>query len=255
MKAHIATTIVSITVAQLTTGCNLIGNKMRDVETSSFVCQYARYNKSNFCVDDNCTDSILYLYPKFINGEGAFRYTFLDKGKEQEENYNKLCKKHNDYGYKHKVTVIDESIIMSNIYVDFDPVRIEIISDCDFDEAHPAGSSLSDIFYFRSFTPYPFIKREYTGEKYTLINKRLDQLTAEELILSLHFEKVFDSTYEMRQLLGDNLRPQIILQHQNFPIDKQEHNLTITLTDSNGNGYTYTSAVIFKEVSSENNRI
>jgi hypothetical protein len=46
-------------------------------------------------------------------------------------------------------------------YNDCDFTSIEISSDADFDEAHPAGTNLSDLVRFMSYSPYPYIMSGY----------------------------------------------------------------------------------------------
>ena len=65
-------------------------------------------------------------------------------------------RKHHDTNYKKERSVYDH---VYGTAIDFD--SIWVFSDSDYDEAHPAGSSLNDIVRFVSTSPMPYIKSKY----------------------------------------------------------------------------------------------
>ncbi len=73
--------------------------------------------------------------------------------------FKKLCIKNNDVTYKGMY--IDYHI--GTLASDMNFTNINIVSDRDFDETHPKGSSLNDIVTFISLSPYKFIKSGYTN--------------------------------------------------------------------------------------------
>ena len=65
-------------------------------------------------------------------------------------------RKHRDTNYKKERSVNN---MVTGTAIDFD--SIWVFSDSDYDEAHPAGSSLNDIVRFVSTSPMPYIKSKY----------------------------------------------------------------------------------------------
>ena len=111
-----------------------------------------------------------------------------------EEQYNKyieLCQKHYDYNYVHEVQHLHfkredgngRGYIRGFTYFDITPISIDVFSDKDFDEAHPAGTNLKDIILFTTFSPYPFIKNGYKGVEFVKISKTLDKYTLDDFKL------------------------------------------------------------------------
>ena len=145
---------------------------------------------------------------------GSGWYAFNSEG-EMKEVYDDLCTKHNDLNYPHRVGLMNRHLPTDDIFIDTDFVSVSLVTDADYDAAHPAGADLSDIVRFISCSPYPFIKSGYSAyyhfdagefpegvediwscymgasEKlkpewdnpYHLIDKRLEDLTAEDLTL------------------------------------------------------------------------
>lgn len=75
-----------------------------------------------------------------------------------------------------------------------DPIAsISVVSDQDFDDAHPAGTKLDDILYFHAISPYVFVKSHYTTWNddtpslidggYSTIEGKLTDMKAEDFLL------------------------------------------------------------------------
>ncbi|MDO4726912.1 MAG: hypothetical protein Q4A56_06820 [Porphyromonadaceae bacterium] len=94
------------------------------------------------------------------NPDSKSQFFSLDSEGSDKENYDKLCKEHNDMTYN-----VKENWLAYGPYVatasatDF--TGIDIKSNNDFDVEHPAGSSLGDIVRFVSFSPKRFIDSGY----------------------------------------------------------------------------------------------
>lgn len=87
-------------------------------------------------------------------------YSMESTGKDGEV-YDQLCIKHSDMSYN-KIRSIGLVIDSTPVYIDCDFLSIDIWSDVDFDESHPAGRSLADIVRFMSWSPYKYIKSGYS---------------------------------------------------------------------------------------------
>ena len=113
--------------------------------------------------------------------------------------FNTLCQKYGDTNYKGDKRVV-EGVYPGN----YNPqalttnyTSIEIVAPLDdFDEEHPAGTSLNDLVRVRYSTLYPFIRDGYNVQPdtsytdgYLECDKKLTDITAEDL-----------------RLLGPNLR-------------------------------------------------
>ena len=91
---------------------------------------------------------------------------------------------------------------------------IHVIAADDWDEKHPAGTLLDELFSLKAVSYAPFIREEYKGEKQTKIDKLLPDLTAEDLSM-LNVEMEFFA--------------------KSLPADKQKiHELTFTFVTDEG---------------------
>jgi hypothetical protein len=103
-----------------------------------------------------------------------------------------------------------------------DPVEfINIVSDSDYDDVHPAGTSLNDIIYigFRSATE--FVKSGYADERYD----------TKKHPYNLHFiEPLTQFIEKKRNLVEENFG--FIFSH--LPTEASKHNFTIYYDDAAG---------------------
>ena len=171
--------------------------------------------------------------------------------KPSEEQYNKyikLCNKHEDYGYTHEIQILSAKRTEDNnapgyvkgyTYWDITPVSIDVTSNADFDENHPAGASLNDIVLFTTFSPYQFIKNGYTGKEFVKNKKTIDQYTQDD------FKLIFcvGSAPIYNDLDDDNYG---CLSFTTEPTVNKEHTLTITIKDDYGRTFSDTTTVKFK---------
>jgi len=84
--------------------------------------------------------------------------TFLSRG-ERATRFNDLVTRHNDLGYNRVVTFIVHPI--GRDYSATSAVSINVVTNVDFDEQHPAGSSLNDVILLLSASPKRFIQSGY----------------------------------------------------------------------------------------------
>ena len=91
-------------------------------------------------------------------------------GTRESENgsYRQLCEKYGDVSYRKRSLSRNESLgtPLRYCWPNADFRSMEIISLNDWDEGHPAGSSLNDIAWFTSTTLYPFIRNSYKPYRY-----------------------------------------------------------------------------------------
>ncbi len=92
----------------------------------------------------------------------AQEFSLFSSGGEKDE-YDRLCAKHNDLNYNKYRHFLGNIANEELSYIDKDFTGIFITSDKVYDSAHPAGTSLSDIVRFMSWSPYRYIKSGYSN--------------------------------------------------------------------------------------------
>lgn len=232
-----------IVIILLFTGC-LIGDRVYHGMSTSYVCAYCKYNNTDtFSIEMGYEDN-----PRFYLIFRSFdASSMISEGAEYDE-YMDLCRKHSDLNYVRKVRWMAGSFFGYE-YFDIDPVAIDVVSDADFDELHPAGTSLGDLFYFNSLTPYPFIKNGYSGEELTLICKRLNELTAEEMVLSMHLGGLVDNCADWNENYPNGTPdPFLSLPLESRPTAEQVHTLTVTIKDDYERTFTGKITVDFSQI-------
>ena len=142
-----------------------------------------------------------------------------------EENlarFEELRRKHNDYSRKHSVgSVVGEfrNFEQEGFAYAVDFTGISVTSDADFDDAHPAGSSLADIMEVSFVDNISYINSGYKkGLKNQTRTIRLSELNQTDLT----------AAYRLR------------LSFTTAPSRATSQTLTIILTDDSDNSYTYT---------------
>lgn len=98
---------------------------------------------------------------------------------------------------------------------------INIVSDSDYDDAHPAGTSLNDIVYIEFRSATEFVESGYTNEQYDIKKHPYD----------LHFIEPLAQFIEKKRSLVDGCFG-FIFNH--FPTKASKHNFTIYYTDAAG---------------------
>lgn len=142
------------------TSCDDVNVSTRQLCPSYVVC-YVELNSIVLWEVQNTTNCILIHH----GNDPVVYYALTSTGKEKEM-YDSLCRKHNDMNYNKYRSFMKNIPYDSVTYNDCDFTSIEISSDTDFDEAHPAGTNLSDVVRFMSYSPYPFIMSGYKSYFY-----------------------------------------------------------------------------------------
>ncbi len=111
-------------------------------------------------------------------------------------------------------------------------VDIDIVSDAEYDDEHPAGTSLADIVRVSFRTFYPFVSGETKRASSEKVYKRVSELTPTDMILVEATPVVFTFTFRTP------------------PLSAQQHNFTIIFTSDEGNVYRYSCSVDFEQPNS-----
>lgn len=146
--------IVFIIVVLMLYGCDPL---YKTQLCKSYVICYEKLDAIGTTVIENSNSFLIH----FEYAGVPIRYSCKSKG-EEKEIYDALCRKHNDLNYnKHRVFSDDlPDEILS--YIDKDFLSIGITTIDDFDELHPAGSDISDIVRFMSWSPIKYINSGYS---------------------------------------------------------------------------------------------
>ena len=172
---------------------------------------------------------IYFKWPHSQREDGCIAYSYKSTGKDKDV-YDALCAKHNDLNYNRSTRVPGSGnypgrfaeYYHSAYWKDF--VGINVVSDNDFDEAHPAGTSLNDVMGCVCRTLWPYVKGGYVhveGETYdedccTIYLPTLTDLPEDVFCLVNDLNIFF--TFVPESAMGT-------------------HNLTITLTADDGTIY------------------
>ena len=256
MKINTFKNFAALAVALLVlTGCDLIGldwtgcgsfYATKKEKSPSYVVCYVNLESIRLSIDNNDA-RCLFINPGF---HLDVSYGLHSSGAEKKK-YDQLCIKHNDISYNQYHVFMgkpprDEETVA---YFACDFTEITVTADKDFDETHPAGTDLSDIVRFMSWSPYKYIlsgyskyyhydksdvsttfdsmMRRYMNKEcfyekmeYYPIDKPLKDLTAEDLILV---------GYKALSTLG-------MLYFDKLPTGEGEYEVAVTIrTDDNRN--------------------
>lgn len=190
---------------------------------------------------------------KIKPSESAYLVSYLSVDDRLEE-YYALCRRYNDFSYDpfggYKYTENEYYFVNYplRIFSSFDFSSIDIVSDKDFDETHPAGVSLADIVMLSTFWGRPELDHYYhsktRGSFYNgswfyegfsygqLLFERLDALTSYELsLIGMQSSSANEDNYESRSretfCIG-------ALTFADAPTQEMEHTFTVTLTTVDG---------------------
>lgn len=219
------------------TGCDVY----EWVKSPSYVDCYVNLESINLSVESSDPQCI-----RITDGTDfpLIAYGLRSKGASEKEKYDQLCKKHNDLSYNKYRSLSKHVEYDSVTYAEYDFTEITVTSDKDYDEAHPAGESLSDIVRFMSWSPYRYIMSGYS--RYYHYNKS-DVSDAFDTMMRIYinreyFDNATDATcYPVDKMVKDLTAGDLVLLGHDYPdflgmlyFEKKpdgegEHNITVTM--------------------------
>jgi hypothetical protein len=239
--------ILSLVVIFGSSGCDVVQtHKFR-----SYITGYSDYQRFDLQLSDGNNIAI-------VGSEGVWLCEW-DSKDAKKKMYDSLCVLHNDMSYNKKRDYIAGPNWGVNYKGDF--TSIDMVSNADFDEQHPANSSLNDIVRFMSISLYPYILSGYKDtfdwernlpenfkcEKrlseqannheascYHPVDKRLSEIILSDLVLV-----DLMSFYKTGALIG-------FLVFEKQPTIAKEHELTVTIKVSDGRVFTPSITKVFE---------
>ena len=138
-----------------------------------------------------------------------------NQSKDNLDTFNKLAEKNNDIGYNYTASYFPGDDFRTTLTKGF--TDINITSDRDYDESHPAGTSLNDIFRIAAYSYAKFLNGS-------------DQIATDpdDKTLGAMFKLCSRLEHDDLLLIGSNIR--IEPTHTS----NVKHNITVTLTDEEG---------------------
>ena len=155
MRIRISKLFLGLTGIVLLAGCD--GYSM--VKSPSYVACYVSLETFHLSVEPS--DSHCLLVENRGNGKSS--WCGLHSTGAEKDRYDELCRKHNDLNYNGYYSIYKSLDIESVTFNDCDFTEITVTSDRDFDERHPAGTPLSDVVRFMSWSPYRYILSGYSS--------------------------------------------------------------------------------------------
>lgn len=234
---HISSFCGAVIALGLLTGCDVY----EWVKSPSYVDCYVNLESINLSVESSDHQCI-----RITHGTDfpLIAYGLRSKGASEKEKYDQLCKKHNDLSYNKYRSLSKHVEYDSVTYAEYDFTEITVTSDKDYDEAHPAGESLSDIVRFMSWSPYRYILSGYS--RYYHYDKS-DVSDAFDTMMRIYinreyFDNATDATcYPVDKLVKDLTAGDLVLLGHDYPdflgmlyFEKKpdgegEHNITVTM--------------------------
>ncbi len=200
--------------------CSLISCNQEIRLHSIFSYDYTSYVYSYHIVDSMYLEKI-----SSNNFKIYFRQSAVPINRESNKvEYDSLGMKHEDMNYNK--SIVRSTPNFPHNYLAFDLLSIILTSNSDFDEQHLAGSPLNDIVQYTAYSPYPFIKSNYSlPNEITKIDKCLEECTLNDFILTLGQEENLTAIHI----------PCCCLTIKQAPTLSKLHTITVTILDDAGN--------------------
>ena len=178
-----------------------------------------------YCIADHIEKIGLYRYATrafYVTFGGELVYDGK-RNSDDPDKFHELAQKYGDISYNRRVVPFRNNALANEL------TGISVVSDSDYDESHPAGTQLDDIIYFNGESFYSFVSSGYRGQESTFFDKPLNELLAEDMKL-LDIDDMW-------------------FRFSTPPTASQEHNITLTITDADGNTFTATKFIGFDDPS------
>lgn len=252
--------VLTVMAALLLGACEQkVGDKYEWAHSDSFVVQYWTFDtlEASCIASDN---NRLNLYLRNSPGHTNVQYGVLSEDAQLQQRYKDKCTEHGDRGFPFEFLYGPD--LMPNSFPDKDFTEIEVVSDADFDERHPAGSRLDDLMLFCSASPWRFISSGYS-EQADWSDKDIPAVMRHYYGIvepydtknSRYYHPVYGKASEMGAddltLLGgdDGGSGRMgligVLTFMKEPDSAGEHTITVTMVTSDGERYSGSTLVTF----------
>ena len=209
----------------------------------SYVISYTDIDSIKLSITDSGNIEIITANKDYVDWRSKGRYKVI---------YDSVCNAHHDMNYNKATSYVYYPAVRS--YFIGRIKSISILSDVSFDNSHPAGADLKDLVCFISTSPEKFIESGYT-DTFNWDDDSPDVFKKE----FKHFS-IYEGAYNFPYVwLLSEIKPEgtdIVgfgggitfgyLIFQSSPQLNKTHNLTVTLTTSNGSVFTRTIQKTFK---------
>lgn len=183
--------------------CDRVGNGTIDFMSKSFIVEY--YSVRCLIMSRNPENELEFVCHTSYKDPNCSLIS-------NTELFDSLAAKHNDTTYNRIVTEPD---IPGMVFTSAcnpvgnaeDFVAINVVSDHDWDEQHPAGTSLNDIVSLSTRSYRQYIKSGYDDalfpakKKYTYQNILLSEMTAADYELIMSYDERYSFTFKSRPTL------------------------------------------------------
>ncbi len=166
---------------------------------------------------------------------------YSDTG-EKKEQYDALCEKYGDMTYNRKDFIYYGGDNMPSFQM-YSFVSVEITSDADYDDLHPAGSSLADLFIFESTSAKPFVDSGYEMYEYVWW---IDGQTYETPLYPVRKKASELTEYDLMLLCTDREDIAGKLEFESYPTLSKTHTFTVTFTDERGETFSDSLQMTFE---------
>ena len=188
-------TLIIFSLILLLNSCDRLD---RDI-SQSFVLLYIQMDNEDFKVSQLDSASVV-MYTKEATMIGNWKS--IGKAKKR---YTALAEKYGDVSYNREISVYHEHYI--NHIIDIDIKNIQVVSNNDYDERHPAGSDLSDMINYIGASPYRFIQNNYAKRTSDPVTERsilyFDNIACYTILSSISEEELLQGYYLIEKRLSD----------------------------------------------------
>ena len=143
------------------------------------------------------------------------------------------CEKFKDVGFNQPISENVTTALLNHF------VKIDLVSDSDFDEAHKAGTSLADIAYFAGGSALPFIESKYDKSVAFAWGKDDPEVYKKIAGVGLWYTPGFSPKYiKLQEIDSTSLllaEPNFGIVFESMPTLSTNHKLTLSVTDCDGN--------------------